>query len=83
MFDQSCYKSTHRRLPPQVTYNFYGAVDQTVVFADVDKFIRSGLTPFHRRGLTDLYRWRVGLMEKGIALIDFENIDSMVQVHGR
>jgi len=31
----------------------------------------------------DLYRWRVGLMEKGVALIDFEKIDSMVQVHGR
>ena len=30
----------------------------------------------------DSHRWRVGLMEKGIALIDFEQIDSMVQVHG-
>ena len=30
----------------------------------------------------DLDRWRVGLMEQGIALIDFEKIDSMVQVHG-
>ena len=27
-------------------------------------------------------RWRVALMEKGIALIDFENIDQMIQVHG-
>ena len=28
-------------------------------------------------------RWRVALMEKGIALIDFENIDQMIQVHGK
>jgi len=27
-------------------------------------------------------RWRVQLMERGIALIDFVNVDSMVQVHG-
>jgi hypothetical protein len=83
MFNQSHYKSSHQRFPWQVTYNFYGSVDQKIVFADVDKFIRSGPTTFCRRGLTDLNRWRVGLMEKGIALIDFEKIDSMVQVHGR
>lgn len=71
-----------RRFPRQVTYNFYGAVDQKVVFADVNKFIRSGLAIFCGRELTNLNRWRVGLMEKGIALIDFEKVDSMVQVHG-
>jgi len=57
-------------------------MDQKVVFADVDKFIRSGLATFCRRELTDLNRWRIGLMERGVALIDFEKIDSMVQVHG-
>ena len=58
-------------------------MDQKVVFADVDKFIRLGLAPFCRSGLMEPHRWRVGLMERGIALIDFEKIDSMVQVHGR
>ncbi|KIM22854.1 hypothetical protein M408DRAFT_28393 [Serendipita vermifera MAFF 305830] len=48
-----------------VTYNFYGAVDPNVVFKDVDQFIR----------------WRVNLMEKGISLINFSTVDSMVQVH--
>ncbi|EJD07682.1 CRAL/TRIO domain-containing protein [Fomitiporia mediterranea MF3/22] len=49
-----------------VTYNLYGGnQDLKAVFGDVDRFIR----------------WRVQLMEKGIALIDFENIDQMVQVH--
>ena len=27
-------------------------------------------------------RWRVALMEKGIAELDFENVDQMIQVHG-
>jgi len=27
-------------------------------------------------------RWRIQLMERGIALIDFVTVDSMVQVHG-
>ncbi|KAI9243885.1 CRAL-TRIO domain-containing protein [Helicostylum pulchrum] len=48
-----------------VTYNFYGKLDQHVVFADVNKFIR----------------WRVQLMEKGVQHVDFVSIDSMVQVH--
>jgi len=49
-----------------VTYNIYGGnKDLKVVFSDVKRFIR----------------WRVSLMEKGVALIDFENVDSMVQVH--
>lgn len=48
-----------------VTYNFYGKLDQNVVFADVDKFIR----------------WRVQLMEKGVKEVDFVDVDSMVQVH--
>ncbi|KAF9646226.1 CRAL/TRIO domain-containing protein [Thelephora ganbajun] len=49
-----------------VTYNIYGGdKDIAAVFADVPKFIR----------------WRVQLMERGITLIDFTNVDSMVQVH--
>jgi len=49
-----------------VTYNVYGGQkDTAAMFADVPKFLR----------------WRVQLMERGIALIDFVNIDSMVQVH--
>jgi len=49
-----------------VTYNIYGGnKDIAAVFADVTRFIR----------------WRVQLMERGIALIDFVDVDSMVQVH--
>lgn len=48
-----------------VTYNFYGSTDPNIVFKDVDQFLR----------------WRVGLMERGIQLINFETVDSMVQVH--
>ena len=35
-----------------------------------------------RYSVTTSSRWRVQLMERGIALIDFVNVDSMVQVHG-
>ncbi|KZV91507.1 CRAL/TRIO domain-containing protein [Exidia glandulosa HHB12029] len=49
-----------------VTYNLYGEVkDNKAVFGDVKRFIR----------------WRVQLMEKGVALLDFETVDQMVQVH--
>lgn len=51
-----------------VTWNLYGAVkDPGTVFADLDAFIR----------------WRVGLMERGIAHLDFSNHqrDTMDQVH--
>jgi len=49
-----------------VTYNIYGGNENiAAVFADIPKFIR----------------WRVQLMERGVALIDFVNVDSMVQVH--
>ncbi|KAL5531370.1 hypothetical protein ACEPAG_4247 [Sanghuangporus baumii] len=49
-----------------ITYNLYGGnQDLKAVFGDVDRFIR----------------WRIALMEKGIALMDFENIDQMIQVH--
>ncbi|KAG8954115.1 Non-classical phosphatidylinositol transfer protein (PITP) [Tulasnella sp. 419] len=49
-----------------ITYNVYGGnSDLEAVFGDTERFLR----------------WRVGLMEKGLRLIDFINIDSMVQVH--
>ncbi|EIM86857.1 CRAL/TRIO domain-containing protein [Stereum hirsutum FP-91666 SS1] len=49
-----------------VTYNVYGGEqDLKAVFGDVPRFLR----------------WRVQLMEKGIEEIDFETVDSMVQVH--
>jgi len=49
-----------------VTYNLYGAnKDLQAVFGDVQRFLR----------------WRVQLMEKSIAQLDFETVDQMVQVH--
>ncbi|KAI9492330.1 CRAL-TRIO domain-containing protein, partial [Zychaea mexicana] len=48
-----------------VCYNFYGELDQEAVFGDLQKFIR----------------WRVQLMEKGVKLVDFVNVDTMVQIH--
>jgi phosphatidylinositol transfer protein SFH5 len=48
-------------------YNIYGGgQDLKAVFSDVKRFLR----------------WRVALMEKSIALLDFENVDQTVQVHG-
>ncbi|KAH7881769.1 CRAL-TRIO domain-containing protein [Phlebopus sp. FC_14] len=49
-----------------VTYNLYGAnSDVNAVFGDVQRFLR----------------WRVAFMEKSIALLDFETVDKMVQIH--
>jgi hypothetical protein len=48
-----------------VTYNLYGGLDNAEVFGNLDRFVR----------------WRVQLMERGIALLDFVNHDQMVQVH--
>ncbi|KAH0836536.1 CRAL-TRIO domain-containing protein [Lanmaoa asiatica] len=49
-----------------VTYNLYGAnKDLDAVFGDVQRFLR----------------WRVAFMEKSIALLDFETVDQMVQIH--
>ena len=50
-------------------------------------FLDSSGATFYSRSLQHLVttstRWRVQLMEKGITLIDFVNVDSMVQVHGK
>lgn len=52
-----------------VTYNFYGHMDTKAVFEDqggVDAFIR----------------WRIQLMEKAVALLDFDNgLEEVVQFH--
>ncbi|KAI9308615.1 CRAL-TRIO domain-containing protein [Cunninghamella echinulata] len=53
------------KLGRPVCYNFYGDLDQDKVFADVQRFIR----------------WRIQLMEKCVKLVDFTNVDSMIQVH--
>ncbi|KIK61649.1 hypothetical protein GYMLUDRAFT_42673 [Collybiopsis luxurians FD-317 M1] len=49
-----------------VVYNVYGGnQDLKMVFGDVQRFLR----------------WRVAFMEKSIELLDFENVDQMIQVH--
>ncbi|KII87493.1 hypothetical protein PLICRDRAFT_699853 [Plicaturopsis crispa FD-325 SS-3] len=50
-----------------VTYNLYGAAAKDVagVFGDIQRFLR----------------WRVSLMEKSIALLDFTTTDQVIQVH--
>ncbi|KAF9218625.1 CRAL/TRIO domain-containing protein [Gyrodon lividus] len=49
-----------------VIYNLYGAnKDLNAVFEDVQRFLR----------------WRVAFMEESIALLDFETVDQMVQIH--
>ncbi|KAJ6581194.1 CRAL-TRIO domain-containing protein [Mycena capillaripes] len=49
-----------------VVYNIYGgSQDLDAVFGDVDRFLR----------------WRVAFMEKSLALLDFANVDQMIQVH--
>ncbi|SAM05617.1 hypothetical protein [Absidia glauca] len=48
-----------------VCYNFYGDLDQDKVFESIQTFIR----------------WRLQLMEQSVKLIDFVNVDSMIQVH--
>ena len=69
-----------------VTYNLYGAVkDMKAVFGDVQRFIRcvrcAGALEFRRAHWCG-GRWRVQFMEESIKLLDFENIDQMVQIHG-
>ncbi|KAH9479469.1 Phosphatidylinositol transfer protein SFH5 [Psilocybe cubensis] len=49
-----------------VAYNIYGGnSDLKAVFGDIQRFIR----------------WRVAFMEKSVALLDFVEIDQMIQVH--
>lgn len=49
-----------------IAYNLYGAnKDLDAVFGDIQRFLR----------------WRVAFMEESIALLDFETVDQMVQIH--
>ncbi|KAJ3119002.1 hypothetical protein HK098_005769 [Nowakowskiella sp. JEL0407] len=49
-----------------VTYNFYGSIAQDEILSDTATFLR----------------WRIQLMEKAIALLDFENgLETITQVH--
>ncbi|KAG2141237.1 CRAL-TRIO domain-containing protein [Suillus clintonianus] len=49
-----------------IAYNLYGAnKDLDAVFGDTQRFLR----------------WRVAFMEESIALLDFETIDQMIQIH--
>ncbi|KAF4610435.1 hypothetical protein D9613_006924 [Agrocybe pediades] len=60
------YVSGHDKEGRPVTYNIYGGnQDLKAVFGDVKRFIR----------------WRVALMERSVLLLDFNEIDQMLQVH--
>ncbi|KAJ2080167.1 Non-classical phosphatidylinositol transfer protein (PITP) [Coemansia sp. RSA 988] len=48
-----------------VTYNFYGGLDNKLVFGDLDRFLR----------------WRVQLHERGMQQLDFVDVADMLQVH--
>ncbi|KAG2150285.1 CRAL-TRIO domain-containing protein [Suillus bovinus] len=49
-----------------IAYNLYGAnKDLDAVFSDTQRFLR----------------WRVAFMEESIALLDFETVDQMIQIH--
>ncbi|CAG8446752.1 11144_t:CDS:2 [Diversispora eburnea] len=48
-----------------VTYNLYGGIDNQEVFGNLERFLR----------------WRIQLMEKGVQLVDFVNLDQIIQVH--
>ncbi|KAI9453016.1 CRAL-TRIO domain-containing protein [Lactarius psammicola] len=66
MFNGFGHVYGHDKEGQPVVYNIYGGNnDLKTAFSDVQRFIR----------------WRVALMEHCIKLIDFENVDQMVQVH--
>jgi hypothetical protein len=37
---------------------------------------------FERHGADVFCRWRVKFMEENLRLLDFENVDQMIQIHG-
>lgn len=67
------------------SYNIYGG-DQNLksAFKDVQRFVRcvwlSLLSPMTTADHT--HSWRVALMEKSVALLDFNKVDQMIQIHG-
>lgn len=75
--------------PKLSRYNLYGAHKDA--FKDVQLFIRCVLKcaltnrvrSSYSHRLADPCSWRVAFMEKSIQLLDFENTDQMIQVHGK
>jgi len=66
IFGKLGYIYGHDKEGRPVVYNLYGAnKDLDAVFGDVNRFLR----------------WRVAFMERSIALLDFETVDQMVQIH--
>ncbi len=69
-------------------YNLYGAnKDLKAVFGDVDRFIRYISLPSSRQSVLCACNYifkqvESRLMERGIAEMDLETVDQMVQVHG-
>lgn len=69
-----------------VTYNMYGGdIDMKEVFGDVQRFLRYVLLYIciDAKIKNWTYRWRVGLMERSIELLNFETHDQVVQIHGK
>ncbi|TFK39893.1 CRAL-TRIO domain-containing protein [Crucibulum laeve] len=66
IFGQLGHVYGHDKEGRPVVYNLYGAnKDLKAVFGDVQRFIR----------------WRVALMERSVALLDFREIDQTIQIH--
>ncbi|KAI8340449.1 CRAL-TRIO domain-containing protein [Chlamydoabsidia padenii] len=65
LFNTIGFTHGHDKTGRPVCYNFYGDIDQDKVFGNVQTFIR----------------WRLQLMEQSVKLVDFVNVDSMIQVH--
>lgn len=66
VFGQLGYNFGHDKAGRPVVYNVYGGNENSsVVFGDIQRFLR----------------WRVALMEKSIARLDFMELDDMIQVH--
>jgi len=66
VFGKLCYVYGKDKGNRPITYNVYGGnTDLQAVFGDLDRFLR----------------WRVGIMEKSLRLLDFRTVDTLLQVH--
>jgi len=65
VFGQVAHIFGHDKQGRPVVYNLYGGKNNAAVFGDLQRFIR----------------WRIALMEKSIAKLDFTEVDDMIQVH--
>ncbi|KAJ2612643.1 Non-classical phosphatidylinositol transfer protein (PITP) [Coemansia sp. RSA 1365] len=65
VFGKVGYLYGHDTAGRPVTYNFYGGLDNKLVFGDLDRFLR----------------WRVQLHERGMQQLDFVDVADMLQVH--